>query len=136
MGRWQADFFGDMGRIVMLLVSLAALAERAAWASVPRRHEMLGILLPAEVFAWAFLVEMATGTMVFGAPADDFALARDNPGEARDAVHLAVRLRILALCLILLSAAVRIARPKFLGGNPWLRIPTGQRAAPAAPDTS
>lgn len=137
MGWREAELGNDvLRRIVMLLVALAALAERAASQSAHRRRAVLGILLPAEAKAWALVVEMATGGNTFDAnvPADKFACAGDGP--ACDAAHLASRLRTLALWLTMVFlTAAGLAGLKYLrDGNPVVRA--AHRIALPAPDTS
>lgn len=136
MGWREADTGNEvLRRIVMLLVALASLAERAAWLSAYRRRAVLGILMPAEAKTWALLVEMMTGAIAFDAnlPADEPAFPS---APARDAAHLASRLRTLALWLIMLFlTAAGLAGAKVLrGGDPVVH--TAQRDALAPPDTS
>lgn len=108
--------------IVALLVSLAALAERAADLS-GRRHraKVLGILMWGEAEARAFVIGLATsGIAGTHAQAQAFADADDVPFSRSDAAHLAVRLRALALILCLLLAdglAHAVAGPRFARKN-------------------
>jgi hypothetical protein len=79
-----------LGRIVALLFSLADLADIAAGLPASRRRYLLGILSVAEAAAHDFLI----GT---GAP-----VSAGGQDTAEDALHLAARLRALAMLLIVM----------------------------------
>jgi len=141
--RCEADWDSDgLRHIVMLLVSLAALAEHAAGLS-GRRHraKMLGILMWGEAAARAFVIGLATGMPYSGkqAPAEAFATSNNAQVSPGDAAHCAVRLRALALILCLLLAgalAHAVAEPRLARERPVAGIAPPQRAALPAQDTS
>jgi hypothetical protein len=91
MEEWETDGGYDVpGRIVALLFSLAGLADIAAGLPGPRRRYLLGILGVAEAEAHDFLI--GAGTPVSAGGQD----------TADDALHLAARLRALAMLLIVM----------------------------------
>ena len=106
---------GTLRGIARTLVSLALLAERAAGRSFPVRFLVLAILYRGEKIARAF-VARTSATLIAEAieagcpdcPFPDLACLDEPPGlhygEA-DAVLLALRLRILAAVLGMLSDA-------------------------------
>ncbi len=135
MGYRRTDRECDaLKRIVALLFALANLADLAAGASFLRRRRVLGILNWGETEARAFLIAMSTGEAV---PAE----ALEPSGDLAD---LAVRLRALALMLILLARAAMSTLPgaggaqagRPLHGNvgPGVRWP--ESLEPPQPDTS
>lgn len=115
--RARAAFRSDrtLRRIVLLLVALAGLAERAAAASWPVRCLVLWLLRRAETAAGDYLFE-ATG---LGSPA----IAAVGNGPA-DALCLAGRFHALAAALGTLPPLARSAR-----GPAWRRASAG-RAVP------
>jgi hypothetical protein len=93
MEEWGTDGGYDvLERIVALLFSLATVADIAAGLPAPRRRYLLGILSVAEAEAHDFLIGA-------GAPAS--AAGQDT---VDDALHLAARLRALAMLLIVMLA--------------------------------
>jgi hypothetical protein len=95
MGNWEANWERDvLERIVILLFALAGLADRAGGAPFLRRRQVLGILSHGEVVARAFLIGMVSDAQV----------PTDALEKTRDAAHLAVSLRALALMLCVLLA--------------------------------
>lgn len=88
-------------RIVAMLISLAALAERVAGLSFPVRWLVLGILRPAEAVAGEFV---AQATHIPPPAADE---TPSSPNSPADAILLAWRFRVLAAMLGLLTGAVR-----------------------------
>jgi hypothetical protein len=132
MEEWGTDWSRDvLERIVALLFSLAALADRAAGLPALRRRQVLGILGVGEAEARAFLVGMSTGAQA----------SADAPDIAGDAARLAARLRALALLLCALlcrgfalpdAAGPRAGRPSQQTSRPAVR----RAPAPPAPDTS
>jgi hypothetical protein len=92
---WNRDV---LERIVALLCALANLADLAAGASFLRRRRVLGFVSHGEAEARAFVIGMACGEQV----------SADALESTGDAVHLAVRLRALALmlCAMLANAAL------------------------------
>jgi hypothetical protein len=115
-----------LGRIVALLFSLADLADIAAGLPAPRRRYLLGILGVAEAEAHGFLIGIGTPVSAGGQDTAD------------DALHLAARLRALAMLLMALlmqEATLPNATHPFVGRQ----TPAGPVARPAssaAPDTS
>jgi hypothetical protein len=124
---WSRDV---LERIVVLLFALAGLADLAAGASFHRRRRVLGILSHGEVEARAFGIQVATGAPV----------QADALESACEATCLAVRLRALAMVLIvLLTQAGQFTLPRRVGpraGRHKPIAPTSRRAAASAPDTS
>jgi hypothetical protein len=129
MGDWEANWDrGALERIVALLFALANLADLAASTSFLRRRRVLGIVSYGEVEARAFVIGFATGEL---APADALE-------TTRDAAHLAIRLRALAMMLCVLLArrvaltgvsATRADRQRYA-------MQAGRQMAPPAADTS
>ncbi len=90
---WTADGEGMRGqamRIVVLLLGLSALAERASGAPARVRASVLCFLLPAEEVAWSLI-------------ADEVALPEPEDFDAEAALRLAARLRALAFMLAFLA---------------------------------
>jgi hypothetical protein len=85
-----------LGRIAVLLLALAALAERAGSRAVPVRCLVLSILRDAEAAASTFVVEVA--------PRLSVECSADRPCDGLDdAALLADRLRALAAVFFALS---------------------------------
>ena len=91
-----------LSRIAALLLALALLAERAAGRSFPVRFLVLSLLWRAEAVARAFVAD-ATGADCPDLPCFDEPLAMR--GGPADAAVLALRLRMLAAVLGVLSGA-------------------------------
>lgn len=129
MWDWETGWNRDvLERIVVLLFSLAGLADLAAGAPFRRRRQVLAILSHGEAEARAFVIGMVTG-----APAPE-----DTPGELGDASRLAASFRALALALCVLLAR-RFVLPGAAGPRAGLRKPAepaGGRPRPLAIDTS
>lgn len=90
---WTADGEGMRGqlmRIVALLLSLSALAERACRAPRTVRVSVLCYLQPAEQVAWGFV-------------AGDAALPEPDGDDPASVMLLAARFRALALALAFLA---------------------------------
>lgn len=140
-------------RIVMLLLALASLAERAAAMPFARRAVVFQILRHAEVAAWGFALGTACVSAARGRdpgrvqdanPPGAAAGSRDDPaGAARLAARLAVSLRMLALIVAgwaaealspsaAPSSVLRAQSPRRPGSSGGWRGP----AALPAPDTS
>jgi hypothetical protein len=136
MNGWEADWNrGMLERIVALLFALANLADLAADAPFLRRRRVLAILNWGEAEARAFVIKLATGVPV----------AADALEPTDDAVHLATRLRALALMLgVLLAQAPPAALPGMAGPRAHrppheISGPVVRRLdapAPPGPDTS
>jgi hypothetical protein len=125
MGDWDTNWSRDvLERIVALLFSLAGLADLAAGLPAHRRRQVLGILAHGEAEARAFVIGA-------GAPA-----LTDGAQSVGDATNLAVRLRALALCVLLAcrSALPGAASPP--AGRHRLAGGAGCRPPPPAFDTS
>ena len=136
--------------IAATLLALALLAERAAGRSFPVRFLVLSLLWRAEAVARAFVAE-ATGTFVAGATGADwpcpdlpsFAEPLGLRGRPVDAAILALRLRMLAAVLGMLSGAAGLSageepRPEGAPGLPVIlvvRLPAARRP-PRPHDTS
>ena len=90
---WMADEEGmreQLMRIVVLLLSLSALAERSSRAPARVRVSVLCFLLPAEQVAWGMLAE-------------EVALPGGEGDDPAAAMRLAARFRALALMLAFLA---------------------------------
>lgn len=90
---WTAEMEGmreQLMRIVVLLLSLAALAERACRAPRSVRVSVLCFLQPAEHVAWSLFAE-------------EVALPEPGGGDPASALLLAARFRALALALAFLA---------------------------------
>ncbi len=124
-------------RIVMLLLSLAALADRASGLPAPARLHVLAILGSGEAVARCFVIEMAVG-----APLEVDAAACP---VVEDAARLAIAFRTLALVLATMLAET----PRLRHFPVWAHLGTaalptpprkaaGPETCPAlpAPDTS
>lgn len=131
---WETDWSRDvLERIVVLLFSLAGLADLAARAPFLRRRKVLEILGRGEAEARAFLI----GNVSSAGPVD----ALETAG---DAARLAARLRALAMLLcILLARRVAlpgVAVPRDAIGRRVGRVKpagrAGRQAALSVPDTS
>ena len=111
---WTADKEGirqQLEGIIALLLSLAALAERASRAPFSVRLRVLSILEPAEFAAQGFVYGQTGRPVLLPAPGDD---------TADDVEGLAARFRWLAFALA--SVAVRLwAGRRVLGGIRMLR---------------
>jgi hypothetical protein len=132
MGSWEADWNRDaLERIVVLLFSLAALADIAAGIPFLRRRQVIGILNRGEVEARAFVVGI-----LFGA-----AVPTDQLEPSGDATCLATRLRALAMALSVLLARIgkpvlpRMADPR-ADRREFVWLAVRQDRQEAAPDTS
>ena len=127
MEEWETDGGYDvLGRIVALLFSLATIADVAAGLSAPGRRYLLGILSVAEAEAHDFLI---------GAGAPVSATGQDT---VDDALHLAARLRALAMLLmaLLMQRATPSGTADPFVGRKTPALHTGRPASSAAPDTS
>ena len=127
MEDWGTDWSCDvLGRIVALLFSLADLADIAAGLPAPRRRYLLGVLSVAEAAAHDFLI--GPGTPVSAGGQD----------TADDALHLAARLRELAMLLIVMLVQEvtlpNATHPFVVRKTPALHA--GRPASSAALDTS
>jgi hypothetical protein len=127
MEDWGTDWSCDvLGRIVALLFSLASVAEIAAGLPAPRRRYLLGILSVAEAEAHGFLIGA-------GAP-----VSAGGQDTADDALHLAARLRALAMLLmaLLMQRATPSGTVDPFVGRKTPAGPVARPASSAAPDTS
>ena len=127
MEDWGTDGGYDvLGRIMALLFSLADLADIAAGLPASRRRYLLGILGVAEAEAHGFLI--GPGTPVSAGGQD----------TADDALHLAARLRALAMLLIVMLVQEvtlpNATHPFVVRKTPALHA--GRPASSAALDTS
>ena len=134
-------------RIVMLLLALAGLAERAAAMPFATRAAVLAILRPAEAAAWAF----ALGARCVPAAVEgDWGRSQVDPLEASDGdddpgelMRIAAGLRMLALVVAgwaveALSLAAAGSRADATVALQYARSGGRWRGPPAlpAPDTS
>lgn len=109
-------------QIVTLLLSFAALAEKAGRRSFPLRWFVLALLRHAEAVARDFVAETIGAAPLF------LEVPVESGSEPADAVHLAGRLRALAalLCTILPSDSRKDPRAR-TGSDP--RRVAGHRLA-------
>lgn len=143
-------------RIIMRLILLAMLCDRAVWAPAPTRALALSILRPGEIIARELAIGLACDLSF--CPDMDAALDDDLPAFGsgpQDALALAVQFRVLA---VMLNFMLRFL-PHDEGINPftvtfgtaqlsadtadsltifaaWMLISTAAMQAPVAPDTS
>lgn len=143
--KWSVDREGRaLRRIVLLLLALAQLAERAGSMALPVRVIVLAVLRHAETVAFAFACGIPLGAP--GRPSQQPIpprlplAAQSGPAEAH---RLAFSLRALALILAHLASEIlspppappsidrAVASCRARGGSSWY----GPAALPA-PDTS
>ena len=90
---WKAQTYDRrLQRIIMLLLALAGLADRAGGAPFPVRLVVLSILRHAEGVAWQFVAGASAPPQDDGAGSTFF--YRNSPAEA---ARLALGLRMLAM---------------------------------------
>jgi hypothetical protein len=134
-------------RIVMLLIALADLAERAAAMPFATRAAVLAILRPAEAAAWAFALGAPVVSPAFGRDCARHQLppleaACGGVDDAAELARMAAALRLLALFVArwAVEDVLTAAEPSPVRCSTLRRsAPAGSGRGPAAlpaPDTS
>ena len=148
MDRVREEDERALRRIVVLLLALAQVAERAGAMSLPTRVVILAILRHAEIVAWAFACGLVSASargrkvvLPHSLDTEGFCVPSDIP--AVEAARLAFGLRVLALFIA--GCASRTLPPRGRRGpenravaTADARRPQGWRGVGAlpAPDTS
>lgn len=124
-------------RIVAMLFSLADLADEASLRSRSVRRRVFATLRPAEEAAYGCVTDAARE---FGAPVPANAIvaagewmAADEGDDPNDAMRLALRLRALAVALVLMQAGWLTGRNRFEIGANAARAIAAQTEARHAP---